>query len=172
MIQKKHPLVEFLEKLRDRDDRAAMAKLRRGLGKRMGTPDMYPYVVHFLPHSQWMQEHCFLVASLFALHPDSAPSGRNMGAVFRAIQRIDGTDSIEKRFIRILESDRDDMGNHLKHAVTLAKSKGVTVDYHRLISDLTQWNHEDRFVQLAWAKEYWKEKQETNETQEQEGDLA
>ncbi|MBU1168599.1 MAG: type I-E CRISPR-associated protein Cse2/CasB [Proteobacteria bacterium] len=172
MIQKKHPLVEYLEKIRDRDDRATMAKLRRGLGKRMGTPDMYPYVVNFLPKSLWMQEHCFLVAALFALHPERAPLGRNMGAVFKVIQRLDPTDSIEKRFIRLLNADSDDMGYHLKQAVSLAKSKGVTIDYHRLIADLTNWNHEDRFVQLAWAKEYWKEQQETTHNETQEGDQA
>lgn len=170
MNLKKHPLVEYLERLRDRDDRAAMAKLRRGLGKRMGTPDMYPYVVNFLPKIRWMQEHCFLIASLFALYPDRAPEGRTMGGVFNAIQRISATDSIEKRFIRLLETDRDDMANHLKQTVSLAKSKGVAIDYHRLIADLTHWNHEDRFVQLAWAKDYWSTKQETQDTDTQEGD--
>lgn len=170
MIQDKHPLVEFLETLRDRDDRAAMAKLRRGLGKRMGSPDMYPFVVHFLPKSRWMQEYCFLIASLFALHPDSAPSGRTMGGVFRLIQGADHTESIEKRFIRLLESDRDDVGNHLKQAISLAKSKGVAIDYHRLMADLLHWNHEDRFVQLAWAREYWNKKQENKPNETQEGE--
>lgn len=170
MKSKEYPLVTFLEKLRDRDNRAAMAKLRRGLGKRMGTADMYPYVVGFLPEAQWKQEIYFLIAALFASHPEPAPWTHSMGAVFKAIQGQEPIDSIEKRFVRLLEADSEDVGFHLKQAVSLAKAKGVGVSFHRLMSDLLSWNYEDRFVQMAWARDYWTRSKENPETTIEEGD--
>jgi len=155
MKSRDYPLVTFLEKLRKREDRAALAKLRRGLGKRMGTPEMYPYVVGFLPEARAKQEIYFLIAALFASHPEPANWADSMGVVFKKIQGQEPTDSIEKRFLRLLEADREDVGFHLKQAVSLAKAKGVSVNFHRLMFDLLNWNNEDRFVQLAWAKDYW-----------------
>ena len=149
------PLVVWLEKLRDREDRAALAKLRRGLGKRMGTPEMYPYVVPFLPKERRNEDLYFLVASLFALHPDAAPRGRGMGEVFRKIGGGDASESIEKRFVHLLSAHREDVADTLRQAVSLAKSKDVAVDYHQLMADLLRWDHPDRYVQLRWAKDYW-----------------
>ena len=170
MKSRDYPLVTFLENLRDRDDRAALAKLRRGLGKRLGVPDMYPYVVRFLPEAPWKQEIYFLITALFAFHPEPGPWNRSMGAVFRAIQGQESTDSIEKRFVRLLEADSEDVGFHLKQAVSLAKAKGIGVSFHRLMSDLLNWNHEDRFVQMAWARDFWTRYKETQDATIEKGD--
>jgi CRISPR system Cascade subunit CasB len=153
MEKKEHPLVTRLEKLRDAKDRAALAKLRHGIGKRMGTPEMFPYVVPYLPKSQRGQEHCFLVASLFAMHPAESSRDVSLGKVFRLMSL--NSESIEKRFTSLLSADPDDIGGHLRHAVSLARSHGIPIDYHRLIHDLRNWDHPDRFVQLSWAKDFW-----------------
>ena len=141
--------------LRDKKDTAALAKLRRGLGKSKGKPEMYPYVVKFIEDGWKADERAFLVASLFAFHPDPAPESVSMGHVFAGIQRVQQTDSIEKRFVRLLEADLEDLGHHLRQAIALAKSKQVTVNYHNLIHDLKYWDHDERFVQLAWARDFW-----------------
>jgi CRISPR system Cascade subunit CasB len=165
MKQEEHPFVTYLERLHQDKDRAALAKLRRGLGKRMGSPEMYPYVVPFLPENERAREHHFLVASLFAMHPDPAPPGQSMGAVFRAIRRETESESIEKRFVNLLSADGEDVGKYLRQAISLARSKGVAINYHRLLYDLRFWDHPDRFVQLQWAKDYWGfEKQISSET--------
>lgn len=149
-----HPLVTRLERLRDAKDRAAMAKLRRGLGKKGGTPEMYPYVVPYLPVDDNKDaERYFLVASLFAMHPAPAARGLSIGKVFRAMS--EGSASIEKRFTNLLAADADDIAGHLRQAVSLAKSKGVAVDYHQLLHDLSRWNRRDRRVQLNWARDFW-----------------
>lgn len=147
--------VKRLEGLRDRKDRATLAKLRRGLGKRMGRPEMYPYVVPFLPPNEWQHENYFLIASLFAFHPDPAPRGGTMGTVFRHIGEGQESESLEKRFIHLLSADPEDVGESLRHAISLAKNKRVAVDYHQLLFDLNSWGHPDRFVQLRWAKDFW-----------------
>lgn len=161
---KEHQFVIFLERLRDSKDRAALARLRRGLGKKMGTPQMFPYVVPFLYESMGKreQEHYFLVASLFALHPEASSKGTSLGKVFKRMS--DGSESIEKRFMNLLSADPADIGGHLRHAVSLAKNKTIPIDYHQLIYDLKYWGHQDRFIQFKWARDFW------GKTKEQEND--
>ena len=163
-------LVGQLEKLRDRDDRAALARLRRGLGKRLGTPQMYPYVIPWVGKERSKIECGILVASLFALHPDPAPRGRSMGSVFR--QMLDGNnqDSLERRFSALLSSSVQDVGGHLRHAVSLAKSKDVHVDYDKLFKDLQGWSHPDRYVQLNWARDFWTQASESETTTKTQGE--
>jgi CRISPR system Cascade subunit CasB len=154
--QKRHPFISSLEKLRDEKNRAALAKLRRGLGRKMGAPEMYPYVVPYLPDYPRGQENYFLIASLFAMHPESSHGSGTLGKVFRRIlQESGGSDSVEKRFTTLLSGDLEDMGGHLRHAVSLARSRSVPIDYHRLLHDLEYWDHKDRFVQLEWARDFW-----------------
>jgi hypothetical protein len=43
-MTKIYPLIEQLEKLTVKPDRAALAKLRRGLGKSLGSAEMYPLI--------------------------------------------------------------------------------------------------------------------------------
>lgn len=157
---KENPFITYLEGIRD-DDRAikVFAHLRRGLGKKMGTPDMYPYVVPFLPEYPREQEMYFLVASLFALHPDPAPRGRSIGETFRKVYVENGSsESIEKRFKALLAADVEDLGHKLRSVVSLAKSKGASIDYHRLLRDIHYWDHPDGFVQMKWAKDFWGKK--------------
>jgi CRISPR system Cascade subunit CasB len=150
---KNHPFITSLERLRDAKDRAALAHLRRGLGKKMGTPEMLPYVVPYLPDAVRDHERYFLIAALFAMHPDKAPPDFSLGSAFRRMWK--GSDSIEKRFTNLLSTEAEDIGNHLRHAVSLAKSRNVPIDYHQLLYDLKNWDHPDRFVQLRWAKDFW-----------------
>ena len=162
---KENSFVRSLEKLYENKDRAALAKLRRGLGRKGGTPEMYRYVVpYFDPERSYGTERYFLVASLFALHPESAARGTNMGRVFRAMKEEKSPSSVERRFENLLSVDAEDLAGHLRQAVSLAKSKGVRVDFHQLFFDIKNWNHPERFVQLQWARDFWGYENETNKT--------
>jgi len=152
--KREYAFISYLEKLRDAKDRAALARLRRGLGKKMGTPEMFPYVVPFLPKGRQQQERYFLIAALFAMHPEPAPAGVTMGSVFNRMWG--GQKSMERRFANLLSADSEDIGDNLRRAVSLAKSKGQSVDYHQLLYDLSYWDHPDRFIQLAWARDFWR----------------
>lgn len=165
--------VSYLEALRDRKDRAALAKLRRGLGKKVPPATMYPYVVPFLPVDGRDHQSYFLVGALFALHPEAGPRGATFGAAFRRVwTESDRSDSVAKRFTGLLAADADDVGGHLRHAVSLAKSRGVPVDYHRLHRDLHYWDHPKRFVQLDWARDFWRTAREGSNGNESKGDQA
>ena len=47
----KLPFIAYLETLRDREDRGALASLRRGIGRRPGeAPEVMRYVVPWVPY--------------------------------------------------------------------------------------------------------------------------
>lgn len=168
---KESPFVKSLEKLYHEKDRAALAKLRRGLGKKEGTPEMYRYVVPYLLQEpkQSVIERYFLIASLFASHPEPAVRGISMGKVFRAM--TEGSTSVEKRFENLLSVDVEDLSAYLRQAVSLAKSKKVRIDFHRLLEDLEKWHYSDRRVQRQWALDFWGyEKEQTENEPDSKGE--
>ena len=65
----------------------------------------------------------------------------DMGKAFRQIWLSYGkSDSIEKRFMSLLDADIEDLSDHLRHAVSLAKSKDVPIDWSRLFNDIRWWD--------------------------------
>jgi len=146
----------------EREDRGALAQLRRGLGKPPGScAAMYPYVVPWLRTDcpPWEQDAHYLVASLFASHADHSDHFRSMGETMRRVGAASGDDaSTERRFVALLNASGDELPDHLRHAVALAKSKGVSVNYERLCKDIMNWNSDFRNVQKAWAADFWAQK--------------
>lgn len=153
--------VKYLEDLERTEDRAALAALRRSLGKSPGEAvEAHRYVLPFNP--QFREEPAYyLVAGLYALHPANWRKGEddqqqtNFGASFARLKSKIDSDSTEKRFVALLDCHEDDLGEHLRHAVSLLRSKEVPVDWGRLLKDLINWNHPDRFVQRSWARAFW-----------------
>jgi CRISPR system Cascade subunit CasB len=156
-MSERSPFVLRLEKLRDSEDRAALARLRRGLGQSNGCVEMYPYVVPFLPKDTRQTRWFFLVGSLFGLHPQAAPAGEEtVGTLFARMRDHDrASESLEGRFVALLNAHEDDLGEHLRHAVSLARSRNIAVDFNRLLADLLRWSHPERFVQLRWGRDFW-----------------
>ncbi|MCK9459124.1 MAG: type I-E CRISPR-associated protein Cse2/CasB [Proteobacteria bacterium] len=150
--------IGHLEALAKREDRGALANLRRGLGKPPGAcAAMMPLIVPHLPEDRREHLAYFLVATLFALHPESARTG-NMGTTFR---RLGDNESAEKRFVALLDSHADELGARLRHAVSLARSKAEPINYRQLLDDVLGWDHPERVVQLAWARQYWRQTEVT-----------
>lgn len=169
-----HPangFVNYLESLREREDRGALAALRRGLGKPPGTvAEMHPIVVPRLPAglSSRGEDLYYLVSSLFAYHPQDGEIG-NLGETFRRVRSATDSDSVEKRFVALLNCHVDDLPDHLRHAVGLAESHEVPVNYRSLLKDLRYWDHPDRFVQRQWARSFWAPSEsETEDTETDE----
>lgn len=153
----REPLVGYLERLRDKDDRGALAALRRALGKPPGeAPEAYPYVVPFLPRevSAWQEQVYYLVAALFAVHPEAGGQG-NLGDALRRIGQQSGLESAERRLVLLLGCHPEDLPSHLRHVVSLARSKQVPIDWRQLMGDLRYWNRDDRLVQRRWARGFW-----------------
>lgn len=163
--EKEKAFVGSLGKLVEKEDRAALAALRRGLGKRPGeAAEMFPWVAPWFSAemSQRRQDDYFLVAALFAVHQGRwVPSGSgptNLGASFRVLAARADSGSIERRFVALLNAAQEDLGEHLRHAVSLLKAHEAPVDWAQLLHDLGGWSWESRTVQRAWASAFWQGK--------------
>lgn len=162
--------IEHLVGLVRGGDRASLARLRRGTGRRPGeSVDALREVIPHLPPDAWKRDGYFLVAGLFGLHPRHTDSQQNMGAVFR---QFGEHESNEKRFRALLNSHEDELGGHLQRAMTLARAKEVPVNFKLLLEDVLHWTHVDRFVQLRWASSFWYAGSDKSEAQGTAADQA
>lgn len=177
--QRETQFVSYLRGLACQQNRAALAALRRGLGKPPGTaPEMFPWVVPHLPDlGRRETDDFFLIAALWGLHPEDESTG-NLGTTMRQISESRrGNDSLEKRFVALLNARRPDLSGRLRHAVSLAKAAEVPVNWAQLLADLKAWDWEGHPVQRAWAGEFWRREltpdtdheELTTETPESEG---
>jgi len=149
-----HYLIRYLKSLAEKDDRAALAALRRGLGKAPGTaPEMYRYIVPLLPEKTYrFQETAFyLIASLFASHPVSIQKG-NLGNHLAQARGENNAAALERRFTALLSAHPDDLPNYLRQTISLLKSKEVPVNWDQLLKDLLWWNDQTR---KRWATAFW-----------------
>ncbi|HOS94026.1 MAG TPA: type I-E CRISPR-associated protein Cse2/CasB, partial [Armatimonadota bacterium] len=146
-----------------------LADLRRGAGKPPGTePRTFRYVVPWASgQGAQAERRLYLVASLFALHSSGAAEG-NLGTTFRQIAARGESESTEKRFVALLNCNVEDLPNHLRHAVSLAKSREVPINWRQLLADLRHFDHEDRYVQRQWAGAFWQH--QSSATAETESD--
>ena len=154
---------EYLGDLVKRQDRASLAAIRRGLQAPPGeVAEVHRYVVPWLPQEipRWTEDCYYIVASLFASHQiswiDSETSSTtpytNLGASFARLAAGGEGDSVERRFTAVLNSDREDVHIHLRHAVSLLKSKDVPIDWAQLLNDLRFWGPG---VHRRWARAFW-----------------
>lgn len=159
------PLVEQLVRLSAREDRAALAALRRGLGKPPGAvADMYPHVLPYIPASDRTPDReapYFLLASLYAAHPAHSAAAGNLGAT---CHNMAGNESANRRFRRLLEAGPDELPVVLRQVIRLAAAKDHPVDYATLLRDLRHWTHPDRWVQRDWASSFWSQQEDNTET--------
>ncbi len=158
------PFVTHLKALKEREDRGALAALRRGLGQPPGyAPEVLPYVVPYIPAkaSRWQETTYYLIASLFGYHPEWVESG-NFGDHFARLRQAGGDDTaVERRFTALLAAHPDDLGTHLRQAVSLLKSKDIPVNWGQLFRDVQSWNHPEyrASVHRAWARGFWGSRQ-------------
>ena len=153
-ITKQHPFISYLQS--HVDDRAMLAELRRGLGRKPGeAPGMFPYVVPFI-HEQHDEADLYLIASLFALHPSSTSNG-NMGDHLNALIKTLGDDAATtRRFVQLLNRSRSALDMPLRQHISILKGKDVSINWHQLLYDLRNWGHPARYVQKRWASAYWR----------------
>ena len=170
-------LVSGLLELAERQDRAALAALRRGLGKPPGLAgEMYPFVIPKLPPAtsagwNWQQQCHFIVASLFAWHPLHSVAGkpweRNFGDSARQLKRkLENSDGPERRFVALLNAESENLPDHLRSMIGLFRAHDIPVDWELLLIDLTRWSSPNRYVQTNWAKSFWRAASDEQEISE------
>jgi len=159
--------VQRLVSYADVSDRRALAALRRGLGKPPGAAiEMMPFIVPFLPAAERDHWAYFVVGTLFGLHPSNAP-GVGFGTLYR---RLADNESGEKRFLALLDAHIDDLPGHLRRAISIARQKGLGLDYGKLLGDILYWSHPDHSVQRQWARQFWSRASDDNTTNRKPND--
>jgi CRISPR system Cascade subunit CasB len=155
-----------------KEDRGALADLRSGLGKEPGgMARVHKHVVPFLPEARWDDRWYYVTATLFGLHPKHKnpvkheKNGKEwwetwtFGRAFRPLAfppKEPKKDSMEARFVALLNAHPDDLDDHLRHAVSLLKANEQPLDWFQLFQDLLQWDHPDGYIQLRWARDFYK----------------
>lgn len=151
----------FIERLRGLNppdnprlaDRQTLAHLRQCIGK----PDYVTLAKlgHlFFGVPEYRLEDAILVAQLFGVHSDAGGRG-TIGRALHHANKDTESDSNDKRFIVLVETSKEDLPDRLRHIVRLLKSKGIPIDFEQLLRDLNNWDHQDRFVQWNWSRDYW-----------------
>lgn len=152
-------LIKYLRSLNmPPQNRAALANLRRGLGKPPKTVmEMYPYLGQFLSHEPKprYETAVFIVAALFAYYPDAPGNAGNLGDSIRRMKDDSDSKSIEKRFVALLNAEAEDLPYYLRQIIGLLKSKEIAVNWNQLFRDVKNWDDDKRYVQNAWARSFW-----------------
>jgi len=151
--------VGALRLLHTKQDRGALAALRRGLSPAT-VMAAWPVVARLGGDIGQPGESVHVdIAALFATHPLES-TARNFGDTCRAIATDDKgglIDSHERRFRRLLAADSTaDLSGQLRAWVRLAASKGVGVNYESLFADLWNWRWYADDIRVQWARAFWR----------------
>ena len=173
--------IEWLESLSEKDTKVR-AVLRRSLAFDPGQyVPAYPYVEPFVKDegSSWRREMLYLVAGLWAMNWREDRPGTSMPigkacAIFDSEKRktMSKDDkqkltSTEKRFVTLLDSDRDQLPHRLRQMIALLKEQPI--DFDALLTGLLYWNDDEKRTQNAWARDFYRNmNQETGPTSEEE----
>lgn len=106
----------------------------------------------------------YLLAALYALRYPNPNQSETTGEPFAKVAaRItknnpnfdaSKTGSLEKRFLHLLNSERDELAYPLGQWISLVKASGYDLDWQKLLKDLCWWN--DR-MKDDWARRYYRE---------------
>lgn len=157
-VKEEIPLIGYLKKLAEKQDRGALAHLRRGLGKRPGeASEMFRYIGRFLGErrNDANDRAIFLTSALFAFYNDAPGNAGNLGSSLRRMDAASQNDSLEKRFVALLDAEGDDLHYHLRQMIALVRADNAPVNWGRLYKDIRNWDSDSRYVQTAWARSFW-----------------
>jgi CRISPR type I-E-associated protein CasB/Cse2 len=148
------PLVDRLERLAQREDRATLALLRGSLqeGRSLdGLRVVLPFLKRGAPGAARAEDDALLLAGLFALHPESG--SLSLASALSIVAR--DSDSVELRFRALLGAGRQDLPTHLRHAVTLVASRGLAIDWRDLHTKIRFWESNSDRARREWARDFW-----------------
>jgi len=152
--ERRDPLVDHLEDLAARQDRRTLALLRRTFQEAQaldGLAVVLPFVTRDNRWRERAEDDALLVSGLFALHPESG--SMSLPAALHIMAKT--SDSVELRFRALLSAGRLDLGEHLRHAVTLVASHGLAIDWRDLHAAVRYWDHPSDRTRRQWARDFW-----------------
>lgn len=169
--------------------RAALAKLRRGIGQAPGAiPELWAEFLSDMDEEMYSENGdptyaewaVYMSLTLFALHqqgsdPKLAPmslSGQSLGkAVALLIKTPDDLERIRRRFNTLATSESTaELSNHLRSMVQLLKAGNIALDYPALAGDIFDFQFIDRRdgVKLRWGQDFYRTYRKNNTDSENE----
>jgi CRISPR system Cascade subunit CasB len=150
--------IEWLESLNGKDTKVR-AVLHRSLSFDPGSfPPAFTYVEPFLKDETcpWQRNAFYLVAGLWAAHWRNGRKGkpRPIGKACAEYLRQSKSASVERRFITLLDSDRDQLPHRLRHMIALLTDQ--TIEFEELLNGLLRWGDERMPVQNEWARDFYR----------------
>lgn len=160
--------------------RAALAKLRRGIGKKPGEmPELWGVFLNKMSpelfsrtgepsRAEWA---IYISLTMFALHQQGSSDtvhceGRSLGRAAADLMN-ENTDESRERIMRrfgpvVTAKDMPELSHHIRGLVQLFKAKDVKLDYVRLAEDLYwfQDTNKRKNVQLKLGQDFYYEKGE------------
>lgn len=156
--QRANCLLARLRELVAKQDRGALAALRRGLSPataHYAWPLLASWGVDLTKDRERTIHQA--VAGCYAEHPEEASAG-NLGTTVHRIATDKGDGetglkSFDARFRRLLIcGNAEELSERIPPVIRAAKAKGVPVNYHRLFQDMWFWGDRSK---LDWAQEFW-----------------
>jgi len=159
--------IAWLEKLNESDSKVR-AVLRHSLAFDPGQHiPALPYVEPFLKGEQegWRRDVHYLVAALWAAHWREGRAGvtQPLAKACAAHQLKSGSASTERRFINLLDADREQLPHRLRQMIALLGEQPI--DFEALLDDLLLWNSESKRTQIAWARDFYRALAPASQTQ-------
>ncbi len=161
--------IEWLEDLNDKDTKAR-AVLRRSLAFDPGSyVPAFPYVEPFVGNGDnaRRRETLYIVAGLWAAHWREVGRGKlvALGKACAIHQLASKSTSTERRFIALLDADRDQLPHRLRQMIALLKEQSI--DFDALLNGLLYWDDDQRRTQNAWARDFYRNLNHETETENQ-----
>ena len=155
-------MIELISKLEEWavKESKVRAVLRRSLAFDPGTyPSAYPYVEWSLRNEEntWRREVYYLVAGLWAVHWREGRAGEaiSLGKACALLRSgPNGSESIERRFISLLDADRDQLPHRLRQMLAMVKE--YNLDFEALLKGLLFWTDDQKRTQNQWAREFYR----------------
>lgn len=170
--------------------RAALARLRRGIGYKPGElPELWGEFLLEMPEglyghgmeisrAEWA---IYTALTTFALHQQGKDrqaepmhrEGISLGAAAnRLIEKEDDRERIARRFYpAATASDMTELSNHLRGLVSLLRASNIPMDYGRLAADLWLFQSPEfaDSVKLRWGEDFCRTKYENNTADDKKG---
>lgn len=160
---------------------AALAQLRRGLGRQPGdVPELWPIVQDGLPlPAKYGDEPtrnefaAYAALTLYAVHQQSQrrgmhQPGQGLGAAVRVLSTKAGSEAAVRRRFEALGTATDfaEVVHHARGLISQLCTHTIALDYGRLADDLVrlQWPDSAAKVRLAWGRDFYQAARASNQT--------
>ena len=155
-------MIELIQRLESwaANDSKVRAVLRHSLSFDPGTyPSAYPYIEWSLQNEEnaWRREMYYLAAGLWAAHwrEGRISEAMTLGKACALMRNsTKGSESIERRFVNLLDADTDQLPHRLRQMVAVVKD--YNVDFEVLLKGLLFWKDDQKRTQNQWARDFYR----------------